>query len=80
MSELKTASCDALDGTDGLVVRDDTSNSAEITIHLDHLFFDSWVDEEPAKATANTNADRRTRSETSQARLRSFAELRLNAG
>jgi hypothetical protein len=37
-----------IDGTDGLVVRDNTQNTAQVTVHLDHLFFDSWATEEPA--------------------------------
>jgi hypothetical protein len=37
-----------LDGTDGIVVRDNAVTSSEITIHLDHLFFDSYATEEPA--------------------------------
>jgi hypothetical protein len=36
-----------LDGTDGLVIRDSAQNSAQVTVHLDHLFFDSWAVEEP---------------------------------
>jgi hypothetical protein len=36
-----------LDGTDGIVVRDNATTSAEITVHLDHLFFDSYATEEP---------------------------------
>ncbi|MET0387897.1 MAG: hypothetical protein ABW321_18135 [Polyangiales bacterium] len=37
----------ASDGTEGLVVRDNAETAAQITIHLDHLFFDSWTTEEP---------------------------------
>jgi len=44
MSECQNAS----DGTDGVVVRDNAQNTAQITVHLDHLFFDSYVAEEPA--------------------------------
>jgi hypothetical protein len=36
-----------LDGTDGIVVRDNAVTSAEVTVHLDHLFFDSYATEEP---------------------------------
>lgn len=36
-----------LDGTDGIVVRDNAATSGEITVHLDHLFFDSYATEEP---------------------------------
>ncbi|MEY4582471.1 MAG: hypothetical protein RL701_7174 [Pseudomonadota bacterium] len=32
-----------VDNTDGLVVLDRVENSAQITVHLDHLFFDQWV-------------------------------------
>jgi hypothetical protein len=35
------------DGTDGLVVRENAQNSAQVTVHLDHLFFDSWAEDEP---------------------------------
>jgi hypothetical protein len=35
-----------LDGTDGIVVRDNAVTNAEITVHLDHLFFDSYATEE----------------------------------
>lgn len=35
------------DGTAGLVVRENTQNSAQITVHLDHLFFDSWATSDP---------------------------------
>jgi len=44
LSECKSGT----DGTDGLVVRDSTQNTAQVTVHLDHLFFDSWATEEPA--------------------------------
>jgi hypothetical protein len=37
-----------LDGTDGIVVRDNAVTSAEVTVHLDHLFFDSYATEEPS--------------------------------
>ena len=36
-----------LDGTDGIVVRDNAVTTGEITVHLDHLFFDSYATEEP---------------------------------
>ena len=36
-----------LDGTDGIVVRDNAVTNGEITIHLDHLFFDNWAVAEP---------------------------------
>jgi len=36
-----------LDGTDGIVVRDNAVTNGEITVHLDHLFFDSYATEEP---------------------------------
>jgi hypothetical protein len=35
-----------LDGTDGIVVRDNAVTNGEITVHLDHLFFDSYATEE----------------------------------
>lgn len=35
------------DNTDGLVVRDNGANEAQITVHLDHLFFDSWAIDNP---------------------------------
>lgn len=35
------------DGTDGLIVRENAQNSAQITVHLDHLFFDSWAVADP---------------------------------
>lgn len=40
--------CVAADGTDGLVVREATFTDAQLTVHLDHLFFDSFASEEPA--------------------------------
>jgi hypothetical protein len=36
-----------LDGTDGIVVRDNALTSGEVTVHLDHLFFDSYALDEP---------------------------------
>jgi hypothetical protein len=36
-----------LDGTDGVVVRDNAVTNAEVTVHLDHLFFDSYATEAP---------------------------------
>jgi hypothetical protein len=36
-----------LDGTDGIVVRDNAVTNAEVTVHLDHLFFDSFALPEP---------------------------------
>jgi hypothetical protein len=36
-----------LDGTDGIVVRDNAVTNSEITVHLDHLFFDNWAVAEP---------------------------------
>lgn len=36
-----------LDGTDGIVVRDNALTNSEITVHLDHLFFDNWAVAEP---------------------------------
>ncbi|MDC3958794.1 hypothetical protein KEG38_33370 [Polyangium jinanense] len=35
-----------LDGTDGVVIRSNTTTEAEITIHLDHLFWDTLGTEE----------------------------------
>lgn len=35
------------DGTDGIVVRENGLDTAQITVHLDHLFFDSWAVDEP---------------------------------
>jgi hypothetical protein len=35
------------DMTDGLVVRANGENQAQITVHLDHLFFDSWAIDDP---------------------------------
>ncbi len=40
--------CEAADGTEGLVVRESSLDDAQITIHLDHLFFDSYATEEPS--------------------------------
>ena len=37
-----------LDGTDGIVVRNNAVTNGEITVHLDHLFFDSYATEEPS--------------------------------
>jgi hypothetical protein len=36
-----------VDDTDGLVIADGAVAEAQITIHLDHLFFDDWAIEEP---------------------------------
>lgn len=36
------------DNTDGVVVRENGRNAAQITVHLDHLFFDSWATDEPS--------------------------------
>jgi len=36
-----------LDETDGVVVRENAQSSAQITVHLDHLFFDNWAVDEP---------------------------------
>lgn len=40
--------CESADGTEGLVVREATFTDAQLTIHLDHLFFDSYATDEPA--------------------------------
>lgn len=40
--------CEGADATEGLVVREATFNDAQLTIHLDHLFFDSYATDEPA--------------------------------
>lgn len=45
---VRNVGCVAQDGTDGLVVRAGTSVSAQLTIHLDHLFFDSLVSSDAA--------------------------------
>jgi hypothetical protein len=37
-----------VDDTDGLVIADGAAAEAQLTIHLDHLFFDDWAIEEPA--------------------------------
>ncbi|HMI93563.1 MAG TPA: hypothetical protein VK509_19455 [Polyangiales bacterium] len=37
-----------IDDTDGLVIGDGAAAEAQITIHLDHLFFDDWAIEDPA--------------------------------
>jgi len=37
-----------IDDTDGLVIGEGAAAEAQITIHLDHLFFDDWAIEEPA--------------------------------
>lgn len=38
--------CEAADGTEGLVVREATFDDAQITVHLDHLFFDTFATED----------------------------------
>lgn len=38
---------DATDETEGMVVTESGTSEASITIHLDHLFFDSYATEEP---------------------------------
>jgi hypothetical protein len=40
--------CEGADETEGLVVREATFDDAQLTIHLDHLFFDSYATDEPA--------------------------------
>ncbi|TKC99019.1 hypothetical protein [Polyangium fumosum] len=43
----RNANCtNGLDGTDGVVIRSNTTTEAEITIHLDHLFWDTLGTEE----------------------------------
>lgn len=37
-----------LDGTDGIVVSNNAVTNSEVTVHLDHLFFDNWAVTEPA--------------------------------
>jgi len=39
--------CEAADGTYGVVVENNAQSLAQVTVHLDHLFFDSFVTEEP---------------------------------
>jgi hypothetical protein len=41
-----TRCTNGLDGTDGVVIRSNTTTEAEITIHLDHLFWDTLGTEE----------------------------------
>jgi hypothetical protein len=41
-------SCEQADGTLGLVVPDNGATEAELTVHLDHLFFDSGTAEAPS--------------------------------
>lgn len=42
--EVEMTQCeDGRDGTDGIVVANNALNTAQITVHLDHLFFDSYA-------------------------------------
>jgi hypothetical protein len=41
------SACEQADGTLGVVVPENGAAEGEITVHLDHLFFDSATDEEP---------------------------------
>jgi hypothetical protein len=42
--ELELTRCEnGRDGTDGIVVAENKLNEAEVTVHLDHLFFDSFA-------------------------------------
>lgn len=38
--------CVSEDGTDGVVVANNARNTAQITVHLDHLFFDSYASDD----------------------------------
>lgn len=47
--QIAMAHCqNGLDGTDGIVVRDNAVTNGEITVHLDHLFLDDWAVPEPS--------------------------------
>jgi hypothetical protein len=42
------ACTNGMDETDGIIVSENATTEAEITIHLDHLFFDSFATDEPS--------------------------------
>ena len=47
--EVEHSACvNGLDDTDGLVVPEGAAAEAQITVHLDHLFFDSYAQDDPA--------------------------------
>lgn len=47
--EVEMSDCEnGADGTDGLVVANNARNVAQITVHLDHLFFDSFAIDDAA--------------------------------
>jgi hypothetical protein len=47
--QIAMAHCqNGLDGTDGIVIRDNAVTQGEITVHLDHLFLDDWAVAEPS--------------------------------
>lgn len=46
--DVVNARCEGLDETDGLVVPEGAVVQAELTIHLDHLFFDTYANDDAA--------------------------------
>jgi len=43
---VQLSDCEAGDGTAGVVVENNAQNLAQVTVHLDHLFFDTWATED----------------------------------